>query len=74
MKQSRLRRLGSNLIAIGFGVPLMLMMWAERNGMATGLRDSAGMDRALFWTEWLSPLVAIGAVLWMCGGRKREKP
>jgi hypothetical protein len=70
IKPGWVRRTGSNLIAIGFGVEVMLFLWAFSRGMNAGKPDDWAINVAVKWGFVFSSLFWIGCFLWIVGGAR----
>ncbi len=69
MRPGWVRRGGSDLIAIGLGVPILLMGFA---GTHSDIFRSLTIENAVRWSFYISPIFEVGLVLWIFGGPKRK--
>ena len=70
MRPGWIRRRGSDLIALGFGVPIMFFTWPLTRGLGSGVTDNSAIQRAVHWSLYFAPLLWIGVALWIVGGTK----
>ncbi len=73
MKPGWVRRRGSDLIAIGLGVPFMLFLWAMTRGLSGGGPETPAINRAVQLSPYFFPMFFIGVALRFFGARNTSR-